>query len=206
MLRIVVKGIGMGIVLTGGIGAVYMYANQMLSDPIFEESELAPMAIFAKHCYAADMNNKFMEEGFDIFEEATGHHHKETVNIYFERSDLLQNRRMNRIAIGFIIESEEDYRKIMKYIEEKKDKTLTLTDLPRTKWVKKTFKLSSERASNEYNTYSKKLDDYRTSTKKDSIWLRMTRYHEEGTSVTEGLIEDTRGPFDFSPLPHPIKK
>ena len=209
MLKKVLKGIGIGVGMTAGMQAVRMYANIRSSDSILEESELPPLTIFAHHCYGYEMDEKeFKRKSVRALNEAIDHRNVDAVIISFDDENRLENKGQARFAFGFVIKSEEDYLKVQKHIEDKKDKKMTLTKLPITKCIKTSSSFSFVEGVKEKVIHALKLKEYLESTNKDLIKFMMfgVDYDKKMPSLTIALIEDTTGPYGFSPLPHPIKK
>ena len=211
MLKKVFKGIGIGVGMTTGALGLYMYSNLKPStDLILEESELPPISVFARHFYAGDLNEEFVTQTHKKFQQVTGQVSINDFRIMFDNEHLLENPEKRREAHGIIIESEEDYLKIQKYIEEKKDEMLTLTKLPKTKCIATSYSISSIEEAKEKMMSLEKVKEYLGWTHKDHIRYVIARFYSiDGKTMirmTNGMIEDTRGPYGFSPLPQPIRK
>ena len=209
MLKKVFKGIGIGVGMIAGMQAVRMYANIRSSDSILEESELPPLTIFAHHCYAYETDEKdFKRKCLRALKEGLDRRNVEFISITFDDENRLENKGQARLAFGLIIKSEEDYLRIQKHIEDKKDKMLTLTKLPMTKCIKTSISFLSVQETEEKVKHAQKLKEYQESTNKDFINFMIfgVDLDKKMASFTLALIEDTTGPYDFSVLPHPIKK
>ena len=208
MLGKVVKGIGTGLLLTGGFGVGYLWSSGYLPLPKIEESEITEMSLFSKHFNFNKMDSDVLHKLAEEVGKATDNPgFRPFFNLFFEDGELLKNTNEVRMAAGFRIDSPEDYILLEKYLNRKKENILTLTTTPKTKCLKVSLPLLAPPALHitisEYYR-NKMIEKHYEAGKKDYILLRLNQYNDKNIPTLDLiLIEDTKGPFGFSRLPPP---